>query len=63
MCVNVCPSMIYSYGENVTRKFVTSCNPNSQLGFADNYSRICRDKCQDTLVVETFADPTTSACV
>jgi len=55
--------MIYSYGENVTRKCVTSCDPHSQLGFADNYSRICRDKCQDTLAVETFADPTTSACV
>lgn len=67
LCTDLCPVKIYSYGQNVTRTCVMSCvgwiGSDGVQGYADNYSRLCRDKCQMALAVETYADPTTKACV
>ena len=67
LCTDLCPSKIYSYGQNVTRTCVVSCmgwvGAGGAIGYADNHSRICRDKCQNTLTPQTFADPVDQACV
>jgi hypothetical protein len=67
LCTLLCPVKIYSFGENVTRTCTPTCvgfvGPAGLIGYADNYSRLCRDKCQNTLPIQTFADPTTQACV
>jgi hypothetical protein len=61
LCTPLCPVKIYSYGENVTRKCVTSCR--DYTGYADNHSRLCREYCQQTLPVQTYIDYTTYSCV
>ena len=61
LCVSECPSKDYYYGENDTRTCVHSCKDYS--GFADNYTRLCRDKCQNTITPETYRDTTSMSCV
>jgi len=67
LCTDLCPVKIYSYGQNVTRTCVTDCKgwvgAGGVIGYADNYSRLCRDVCQNTIPVETFIDPIDQACV
>jgi hypothetical protein len=61
LCTAFCPVKIYSYGENRSRTCVPSCE--GYPGYADNYSRMCREYCQHTLPVETYIDYTTFSCV
>jgi hypothetical protein len=52
---------IYSYGQNDSRTCVSSCSGYS--GYADNYSRLCRSYCQETIAPETYIDYATFSCV